>query len=107
MATVTTKKRNLKYLNRDFEGNKRDLIEHLRIYFPDTVQDFNESSVGIMLTELVSFVGDNMSFYLDRRFNESFTETATEPKNILKHAKQLGLFTFQIQYKILMNRLSE
>ena len=94
MATVTTKKRNLKYLNRDFEGNKRDLIEHLRIYFPDTVQDFNESSVGIMLTELVSFVGDNMSFYLDRRFNESFTETATEPKNILKHAKQLGFKPF-------------
>lgn len=90
MGTVTNKKRSFRYLNRDFESFKRDLIEHLRIYFPDTIQDFNESSVGVMMTELVSFIGDNMSFYLDKRFNESFLETARETKNILKHARQLG-----------------
>lgn len=90
MATTTQKKRNLQYLSRDFEGFKRDFIEHLRVYFPDTVQDFNESSVGIMMTELVAFIGDNMSYYVDKRFNESFLETARETKNILKHAKQLG-----------------
>jgi hypothetical protein len=90
MATTSTKKRAIKYLNRDFESFKKDLTEHLRIYFPDTIQDFNESSVGMMLTELVSFIGDNMSFYLDKRFNETFVETATEQKNIFRHAKQLG-----------------
>lgn len=94
MATTTQKKRNIRYLNRDFESFKRDLIEHLRIYFPDTVQDFNESSVGIMFTELASFIGDNMSFYLDKRVNESFLETAIEARNILKHAKQLGFKPF-------------
>lgn len=90
MATNTTKKRAIRYLNRDFDSFKKDLVEHLRIYFPDTIQDFNESSVGMMITELVSFVGDNMSFYLDKRFNETFIETATEKKNIFRHAKQLG-----------------
>lgn len=94
MATATQKKRALKYLNRDFESFKRDLVEHLRIYFPDTVQDFNESSVGMMLVEMVSFIGDNMSFYLDKRFNETFIETATEKKNLFKHAKQLGFKPF-------------
>jgi hypothetical protein len=90
MATTTTKKRAIRYLNRDFDGFKKDLVEHLRVYFPDTIQDFNESSVGMMLTELASFIGDNMSFYLDKRFNETFIETATEQKNIFRHAKQLG-----------------
>jgi hypothetical protein len=94
MATTTQKKRNIKYLNRDFESFKRDFIEHLRVYFPDTVQDFNESSVGMMLTELAAFVGDNLSFYVDKRVNESFTETSREEKNILKHAKQLGFKPF-------------
>lgn len=94
MATTTSKKRVIKYLNRDFESYKRDLLEHLRVYFPDTVQDFNESSVGIMLTELISYIGDNLSFYLDKKFNESFIETATETKNIFKHAKHLGFKPF-------------
>jgi aminopeptidase C len=66
MSTTITKKRNIRYLNRDFDSFKRDLIEHLRIYFPDTVSDFNESNAGILLTELVSFIGDNLSFYLDK-----------------------------------------
>jgi len=94
MATATQKKRIVKYLSRDFDSFKRDLIEHLRIYFPDTVQDYNESSVGILLTELMAFVGDNMSFYLDKKFNESFIDTANERKNIFKHAKQLGFKAF-------------
>jgi len=94
MATTTQKKRQLKYLNRDFESYKKDFIEHLRIYFPDTVQDFNESSVGMSLLELVSYIGDNLSFYMDRRFQEAFTETAREPKNLFKHAKQLGFKPF-------------
>lgn len=94
MATTTQKQRAIRYLNRDFESFKRDLIEHLRIYFPDTVQDFNESSVGMFLLELMAFVGDNMSFYLDKKFQESFIETARESKNLLKHAKQLGFKAF-------------
>ncbi len=94
MVTTTVKKRDIKYLNRDFESFKRDFIEHLRIYFPDTVQDFNESSSGMLLLELAAFMGDNLSFYIDRRFQETFTETAREAKNLFKHARQLGFKTF-------------
>lgn len=94
MVTVLQKKRNLRYLNRDFQSFKEDLVEHLRIYFPDTVQDFNESSVGMMLVEMAAFIGDNLSFYLDKRVNESFLETASDPRNIFKHAKQLGFKAF-------------
>lgn len=94
MATITQKKRNIKYLNRDFESFKRDLIEYLRVYFPDTIADFNESSVGMMFTEIPAFIGDNLSFYLDKRVGESFTETAREAKMLLKHARQLGFKPF-------------
>lgn len=93
-TTKTEKQRSIRYLNRDFESFKRDLIEHLRIYFPDTVQDFNESNSGMFLMELMAFIGDNMSFYLDKKFEESFIETAQESKNLLKHAKQLGFKPF-------------
>jgi len=94
MATNTQKKRNIRYLNRDFDSFKKDIIEHLRIYFPDTVEDFNESSVGMMLTEKLAFIGDNLSFYLDKKFNESFIQTAKEKKNVFKHGKQQGYKAF-------------
>ena len=92
-VTVTTKQRKISYLNQDFESFKKDLIEHVRVYFPNDYNDFNESSVGVMLIELMAFMGDNMSFYLDKRFNEVFIDTARERKNVLKHAKQLGFKT--------------
>lgn len=92
-TTTTTKERNIKRLGRDFETLKRDLIEHIRVYFPDTYQDFNESSVGVMLLELMAFTGDSLHFYLDKQFQETFTESAKQTKNILRHAKHLGFKT--------------
>ena len=62
MVTTTQKERNIKYLNRDFESYKRDLNEHLKIFFPTTHKDFNEASVGIMLSELVAFTVSNGRF---------------------------------------------
>ena len=94
MATNTVKKRNIRYLNRDFSSFKKSFNEHLKVYFPDTHNDFNESSVGMMFTELAAYFGDNISFYLDKKFNESFTETAFETRNIFRHAKQLGFKAF-------------
>lgn len=94
MATNSTKKRDIRYFNRDFDGLKKDFVEHLRIYFPDIYQDFNESSIGMMLTEMAAYFGDNLSFYLDKKFAESFLETARERKNVFKHAKQLGFKSF-------------
>lgn len=93
MATTTTKQRNVKYLNKDFSSFKRDLIEHVRVYFPDIYSDFSEASIGSMLIELMAYVGDGLSFYLDRKFEETFIDTARERKNIAKHARQLGFKT--------------
>jgi hypothetical protein len=81
-------------LPRDFESQKQAIISHLKTYFPNDIQDFNESSVGMMFVEIGAYVGDAFNFYLDKRFNESFTETANETKNIFKHAKQLGFKAF-------------
>jgi len=94
MSTTFIKKRNLTYLNRDFEGLKSDFIKHLRTYFPDTIEDFNDSSVGMMLTEMGAFFADNLNFYLDRKFEESFHHTAREIKNVFKSGKQLGYKAF-------------
>ncbi len=78
------------YTSRDFERIKRDLVNYAKRYYPDTYKDFNEVSFGSLMTDLVSYVGDNLSFYLDYNANESFINTSLEYDNVVMHAKQLG-----------------
>jgi hypothetical protein len=94
LATSTYKKRIISYLGRDFQQQKSNFINHLKVYFPNTYQDFQDSSSGMMLTEIGAFFGDIAGYYIDKRFNESYTETAQEVKNVFKHAKQLGFKAF-------------
>ena len=80
----------IKYTDRDFNSIKQSLIEHVRRYYPETFQDFNEASFGSLMLDMASYVGDVLSFHLDYQANESFLETSIEYENIVKLAKQLG-----------------
>lgn len=93
MATDLQKKKSIRYTGKDFESYKREIINHIKVHFPDIYSDFNESSLGVLLVELMAYVGDNMSFYLDKQFQETFLETAKQEKNIFKHLKSLGVKT--------------
>jgi len=87
---MTKKTPPIKYISRDFESIKQDLINYAKVYYPDTFKDFNKASFGAMLLDMVAYVGDIMSFYADYQLNETFIDTAIETKNILKLAKQMG-----------------
>lgn len=78
------------YLSKDFDSIKSDLIDYLRRYFPDDYQDFNEASGGMAILELLAYLGDAMSFYIDRQVNEGFIERALEGKNVFSLAQNLG-----------------
>tara|TARA_B100000214_G_scaffold58923_1_gene38223 strand:+ start:5959 stop:7755 length:1797 start_codon:yes stop_codon:yes gene_type:complete len=78
------------YTKRDFDSIKESLIEYAKRYYPDTYKDFNASSFGSLMVDLLSYVGDSLSFYLDYSANESFMETSFELDNVVNHAKQLG-----------------
>tara|TARA_B100001123_G_scaffold417814_1_gene521024 strand:- start:10303 stop:12093 length:1791 start_codon:yes stop_codon:yes gene_type:complete len=87
MAKKTTP---VKYTNRDFESIKADLINYAKVYYPDTYQDFSEASFGSLMMDMVAYVGDVLSFYLDYQANETYLDTAIEKKNLFSLAKQLG-----------------
>ena len=63
--------KDISYLNKDFAGFKRNLIEFTKQYFPNTYNDFNESSPGMLFVELASYVGDVLSYYADTNLKES------------------------------------
>ena len=83
--------RERRYLNKDFDALRNDLLDYARTYFPDRINDFSEASLGGLLLDMAAYVGDVQSFYLDHQFQETFPETAAEPNNIERHLKNAGV----------------
>jgi hypothetical protein len=84
-------KRQRNYLSKDFNSLRSELIQYARLYFPDKIQDFSEASVGGLLLDLVSYIGDQTSFYLDHQFNELGLDTAIERRNVERLVRLAGV----------------
>jgi len=80
----------IKYTDRDFQSIKQSLIDYAKKYYPNTANDFNEASFGSLMIDMVSYVGDILSFYLDYQATESFLDSAMEYNNVVRLARQLG-----------------
>ena len=82
--------RDIKYISRDFDALVTDLKTYLQNQFPNTYQDFSDTSGGMAFLELVAYVGDILNFYIDKQFNELFLNSAQERKSVVSLAKNLG-----------------
>lgn len=87
---MAKKKTPIDYTSRDFNSIKESLVDYAKRYYPEVYQDFNEASFGSLMMDMVSYVGDVMSFYLDYQTNESFLTTAIEQKNVINLSRQMG-----------------
>lgn len=83
-------KKDVRYLGKDFNSLKSNLIDFAKTYFPNTYQDFNESSPGMMFMEMAAYVGDVLSYYTDVTLQESMITHALEKQNIVNIAQSLG-----------------
>ena len=80
----------VRYLNKDFASFKANLIEFAKIYFPNTYNDFNEASPGMMFIEMAAYVGDVLSYYVDNQFKESLLSFAQEKRTVYNMAQTFG-----------------
>jgi hypothetical protein len=87
---MATTRRDIKYINRDFDQFRSRLIEYTRTYFPQTYNDFTPASPGMMFMEQASYVGDVLSFYLDNQFQETFVQYAQQTNNVFELAYMFG-----------------
>ena len=86
----TTPIKDIKYLNKDFNSFRSDLVEFTKTYYPDTFNDFTEGSPGLMFMEMAAYVGDVLSYYVDTQLQETFLDTAQERTNLFHLAYTLG-----------------
>jgi hypothetical protein len=83
-------KRDIKYLNRDFNSLRDTLISYSKTYFPNSYNDFTPASPGMMFMEMAAYVGDVLSFYLDNQIQETFLQYARQSNNLYDLAYMLG-----------------
>lgn len=80
----------IRYLGRDFNDYRNNLMNFAKVYFPTVYKNFNESSVGLMFIEMAAYVGDTLSYYIDNSLKESLLLYAEEEQNIYALAQTLG-----------------
>ena len=80
----------INYTNQDFHSIKRRTLELIKSNFGDKFNDFNESSLAVMLVECWAAMADMLSFKIDQLANELFIDTVTELENAFRLAKLVG-----------------
>ena len=82
--------RDIRYIDRDFNTLRDSLIQYSKTYFPNTYNDFSETSTGMLFMEMAAYVGDVLSFYLDNQIQETFIQKARQTTNLYALAYSLG-----------------
>ena len=81
----------INYLHRSFENIKDELIKFSNRYYPELADDFNDSSVGAWFIDLVSDVGDMLSYHTDRMYQETNIDSANLASTVSNMARTNGL----------------
>lgn len=80
----------LDYTSRDFESIKKDLITLINYQTGDTWDLTEPSDLGAILIEAFAYMGDMISYYIDRIANETSVTTATKQSNLLQFGNLYG-----------------
>ena len=75
----------------DFLTFRDNFLDYVRAVYPDDYQYFVESDLGIMIIELVAYMGATLSMKADMLANENFLATARQRKSVKKLLELIGI----------------
>lgn len=81
----------INYTNRDFNSIKSELIKFSKQYYPTLTTSFQDSSVGSWFIDLISAVGDDLSYSIDRIYQENNPNSAQLRSSVLNMARLNGI----------------
>ena len=70
----------------DFETLRKIFVDYLRQYYPETFNDYVESSEFIALLDVMAFMGQALSFRNDLNTRENYLDTAERRDSVVKLA---------------------
>lgn len=81
----------ISYAVRDFQSIRAELINFVRTYYPDLIENVNDASVFSMLLDLNAAVTDNLHYHIDRSIQETVLHFAQQKSSIYNIARTYGL----------------
>ena len=70
----------------DFETLRKSFVDYLRLYYPETFNDYIESSEFIALLDVMAFMGQSLAFRTDLNARENYMDTAERRDSVVKLA---------------------
>lgn len=83
--------RQISYTVRDYQALRVELLNYVRTYYPELIQDFNDASVFSVFLDLNAAIGDNLHYHIDRSIQETVLQYAQQRSSIFNIARTYGL----------------
>ena len=74
----------------DFETLRKSFNDYLQLNYPETFNDYTESSEFIALLDVIAFMGQSLAFRSDLNARENFIDTAERRDSVVKLANLVG-----------------
>jgi len=68
----------------DFETLRKSFVDYLRLYYPETFNDYIESSEFIALLDVMAFMGQALAFRTDLNTRENYIDTAERRDSVVR-----------------------
>jgi len=81
----------ISYATRDYQAIRTELLNYVRTYYPELIQDFNDASVFSVFLDLNAAVADNLNYNIDRSLQETVLQYAQQRSSIYNIARTYGL----------------
>ena len=81
----------ISYLNKTYADYKKALIEMSEKYYPDLSTSFNDASVAAWQIDVAADIADNLSYHIDRVYQETNIDSAQERASLYAIARNNGV----------------
>ena len=83
--------KNISYTNRNFADYKQALIDYTKKYYGDIFLGLDDASVASWMIDINADVADNLSYHIDRVFQETNVNSANERASLYAIARSNGV----------------
>ncbi len=81
----------INYLAKDYASFRNLLLDRMSMLMPDW-QERNPADMGIMLVELLAYIGDQLSYEQDAVATEAYLDTARRRVSVRRHARLVDYY---------------